>query len=878
MSLRFGDVEILRYSVHGWDRLDLSTKIYLYYLSEATLAGRDILYEQHHKLALPMRLLLEEIYERSDVSDDPGERAALLDYLRRFWFCSGFHHHYSEQKLVPAFSCEYFTLSYDRLPYRLRADLRTLGLTREAAVSILFDPDDSPLRRAGGDPATLLERSSVNFYDSSVTTAEALEYYRRLPSRPTAGLNTRLERGDDGQLCERPACLGGMHTAAIRAIITALRSACSYAPTSEARALLTLLSEYYETGDLRKYEQFNIRWVGYHDPEGVDYINGFVETYTDPLGLKGSWEGIVQLKDEQGSARSRIIAESAQLMEQLSPIEERFKRADVPDISASSMQVVMLGGDSYPASPLGVNLPNDESLRASYGSKSVSLANISSAVDAARLESGLVQEFYPIAEVQERILRYGSLVDQVHTDLHECLGHGSGKLLEGVTGEDLREYASALEEARADLCALYHIANPFWVEKGVLPSLDAYKAMYDRYLTNGYLIQLARLPQGSPLTQAHMQCRSLISRYLLSLPGASAILEILRCDRGRYVCIHDYSALRTLIGTLLCEVQRIKSTGDYHAARRLILSYATDVDPDLWFEAKRRFDALGIAPFVGFLNPRLTPRYRSDGTIDDVEISYDEDYDAQMMRYGQEYAYLLGRSRRSSPWEDVLLAIRTRLQRGMDGVVAHSMRTKGSDYPLNYGLHIPRLREIASTLSPNADLAEYLYGHSTRELKILATLLYPPGELTMETALRWIDECQSVELLEQLSCNLLAPLPWVEELLLRLLRHSVTSRTSICKAMPYILVARMVTIARGGCELFPLLLKQASEDLSSGDTLLLLYIDRCLKRLAERDHYSFSLVRAWLVDQQRKEKPSALLSQLEEHLDYLCCERGYPQA
>ena len=860
MGLRFSDIEILQYKLSGFDQLTPQSRIFLYYLSEAALVGRDILYAQHHAYALPMRYLLEQVYLRERTDGLSEEGLKLEEYLRCFWFASGFHHHYRESKLIPRFTPEYFASSFDQIPHHIRHKCRTLGLTKEKALSLLFDPKESPIRRASGDKKTLLERSSVNFYGANVTTNEALDYYESLKSSFSPGLNTRLVRDMEGNLSEEIASTEGLYAEALREVCRALSEAKRYAPSKEVSHQLDLLIQYYRTGSLEIYREFNIAWVQATSPSGEDFINGFTETYTDPLGLKGSWEGIVMMRDEIGSLRTQTIASLAGVMESKSPISERFKKGNISGVSASAVQVVMLGGDSYPSSPLGINLPNDEELRAEYGSKSVTLTNIAESIESERSREQLNEEFYLGSDVQQRIFQWGSLADRVHTDLHECIGHGSGRLLPGVSSEALGQFGSTIEEARADLCALYHIADPVWVERGVLPDPEAYKAAYDRYLTNGTLVHLARLNPGDRLTQAHMQDRALISRYCLTHSGAGEIVSLIQREGKSYVRIHDYHRLREVFGQLLAEIQRIKSTGDYEAARQMVEQYGTEVDESLRAEVFQRYEALDIAPFVGFTNPRLTPIRDEEGEILDIRIDYEEDYDTQMLRYSREYAHLLGE--KSSPYSTSLSQIRRALVRNMDGVVAESMRRKGAKYPRNYGVHITRLREIAGELEPNAEFATYLYSLDTREMRILATLLMPPEKLSTTEALQWISQSQTPEVAEQLVMNLLSRHPDAEEILLRLLQIHALEENDPLSYIPYLLYARLLVSSDLGYELRSLLLKRASQDLHKES--LHLYILRTLTRLAERDHNSHSLVCEWVRSQKLVHPNHPLLLGLEE--------------
>lgn len=868
MSLRFADTEILRYTIRGWQELPLNTKIYLYYLSEATLRGRDILYAQHHRQGLAVRYLLESIHLHCSHIGSPQEQAQLLEYLRRVWFCSGIHHHYSEEKMVPAFSGSYLTLAYNALPHRCRLRGRELGIENAAAlVSLLLDPTNSPVRRATGEPNSLLERSSVNFYSPDISTQEALTYYAEKSFSP--GLNSRLERNTKGQLTEAVATTQGLYGPALTQVVEALRKAQSYAPTPQAANLLELLCNYYETGDLETFRTYCVEWVTYQDPRGIDMIHGFIETYTDPLGLKGSWESILHMQDPTGVERDKVIASSASEMERKSPFDEAYKKGNITGISAATVQVLMLGGDAYPASPLGVNLPNDEGIRAVYGSKSVSLSNIANAIDEARANSGLLDAFYHQPHVKERLRKYGAIADEVHTALHECLGHGSGKLLSGVSGEDLKEYASTIEETRADLAALYHMADPFWVEKGVLPSHDAYKAAYDRYLTNGYLIQLARVPKGKKITQAHMQNRALIARYLLEHPQAKGVAEVVKHNGLTYIEIHNYERLNQLIGELLALVQHIKSTGDYKQAAQLVQRYGTNVEPNLWQEANQRYNSLGLSPFIGFLNPKLSPVYDANGSITDVLLDQHETYDEQMLRYSHDYGFLVQPGNpQDKEWANTLRTIRKALTQNMDGQVAHDMRENGLEYNLNYGVHLPRLKEIAQTLPKEDKLANYLYNQPVREFRLLACLLMPPEQITPKQALQWLETSRPLEITEQLVVQLLCRTPWIEELVLNLL-HTLLPVTSPLRVAPYMAMGRLLRASDLGYELRQPLLQRATTDLQENNPLLHLYALRCLQTLAERDEKGRQQLSCWIQQLLPQYQQHAVVTELKSVLQDL---------
>lgn len=859
MTFRFADIEILRYRVHDWESLPLPLKQYLYHLSEATLWGRDIIFAQHHGYAVAARVLVDALVQ-NETEKNSSDYLGLVEYARRLWFASGFYHHYSERKFCPSCSEEYLFAAADRLPQEFQERFRAEGVDIHSLIRFLCDPDIDPVRRASdGDPLTLIERSSVAFYAPGVTTAAAKTFYEHLADEgatPLApGLNSRLELNARGELVEIPASLSGLYAPALKKIVQHLRVAQECAPTTEAAALLEHLIQYYTTGDLLSFYLFSVEWVAYHCAQGSDFINGFIETYTDPLGLKGSWEGIVQLRDKQGSLRTQIVAEQASHFEALSPILPEHRKGKISGVSAQAINVVMLGGDSYPASPLGINLPNDERIRAQYGSKSVTLTNISEALEESSQTSGALEAFYLDKIVQERIRKYGAITSLLHTDLHECLGHGSGKLMPGVAGDSLGSYDSTIEEARADLNALYFIADPEMVTLGLLPDLEAYKAEYDRFITNGAITQLARIESGAVITQAHMQERAMISRYLLDHNPAS-VIELLHHEEHYYVRIHDYEALRQSIAELLCEVQRIKSTGDQRAARTLIECYGVHVPTEIHESARKRYHDLGIAPYRGFLNPRITPQLQ-DNNIVDYTIDYGEEYDAQMLRYGVSYASLplLPYQHTQHPdgvWRDTLNSLRRQFRRAMDGVVASSMRDKGIKYRVNFGVTLPKLREIAQTLPKDASLARLMWSKDVREMRLLATMIWP-SSLTQEEAYELCCSAQHIEESEQLVQNLLVSFPFAGLLTLQLWHHhhDYTKQASI---IPYIMITRMIMQRDAAAyQLLPILMEQAEKHLDTPPGSLLLYLVNALSRMADGNERERRLFNEFMQKHQAHE-------------------------
>lgn len=838
-------IDILRYHVSGWDDLDERTRRYIYHLSEACLYGRDILYLQHHPMALAVREILEAIWEQGTFRSHEME-----DYLTQFWMYSGFHHHYKETKMRPAFSRTYFHEAVLQLPYDVEAYLAALGFTLDELEEMIFDPERDPLRRADGEQSTLLERSAVNFYGPDVTTAEAVAYYAQHKDdyRIAPGLNTRLVHDDQtGQLREIVGRTDELYGEALRAVVRQLTAAVSVAPSAEARELLRTLIAYYESGDIDAFADYSERWV--HLVEPVDLIHGFIETYSDPLGLKGSYEGIVELEDPEGSRRVRQVVDLAGYFEEVSPIDESYKRTEPLGRTARAIDVVMLAGDSYPASPLGINLPNDERIRAEVGSKSVTLSNIARAIDSYR-SAASVDIFYHGEEVKERIRRYGAAADMLHTDLHEIIGHGSGRLLPGISGSDLREHDSCIEEARADVNALYFIADPKLVELGLLPTTDAYRAEYDRYLTSALISQLSRLGDDTTLREAHMQNRALIARYALQYPEA---VTLERIDGVHYVVVHDYDRLREVFGKLLRELQRIKSTGDYAAADDLVLRFGTEVDPELKVEATERDARTGLAPYIGFVNPRLTR------TGDSVEISYDEGYVEQNLRYSEQYRTLAlpleGFLRKEhnvygeGKWHDRLNDIRRLLRKRMNGDVSSSMRRKGLQYGINFGVSLPDLREIASAQPQDRSLAEVMWQKEVREMRLLALMVTPREELSRQDLLRLARECRTVEEAEQLVTLLLIG-SGEEERIARQIAGEMPEAI-----LPWVVLTRLAVSGRASRAFVDDSIKAARTHLSSERPLQATYILRALSRLVEQQREMRERVKKLADQLSRDDEP-----------------------
>lgn len=623
---QFDDVKILRYRVPAFEGLTPQERIFIYYLSRAAMAGRDILWDQNNRYNLPLRRALERIIREFPGDRDTAEFRAFLVYAKKVFFANGVHHHYSMDKFVPAFSKEYFQF----LLVAVGAPELYVELER-----IVFDPSYMAKRVVLDAGKDVIAESANNYY-VGVTQTEVEEFYRTTETDDcpvSRGLNSTLVK-EEGQLRELVWKVGGKYDKELEQVVRWLEEAIPYACNEQQQQVIRLLVEYYRTGDLRIFDTYSIEWLK-ENKANVDFINGFIEVYGDPLAYKASWESVVEIVDREACERTQRLAENALWFEQHAPVDERFKKTEVKGVTARVMQVAMLGGDCHPATPIGINLPNAEWIRERYGSKSVTLDNITWAYDMAARSSGVLDEFAATDEEKQRAQTYGSLASSVHTDLHECLGHGSGRMLPGVTTEALRSYYSTIEEARADLFALYYIMDPKLVELGVLPTLEAAKAEYDSYIRNGLLVQLTRLKPGDQLEESHMRNRQTIAAWAYEQGKEQGIVEKRTQEGKTFFVVHDYAALREIFGRLLAEVQRIKSEGDYEAARDLIETYGVKVDLELHREVLRRYEALGVAPYAGFINPEYHP-VMQDGKIIDVTVSYPDDFLEQMLKYGEE--------------------------------------------------------------------------------------------------------------------------------------------------------------------------------------------------------------------------------------------------
>ena len=646
-DVKFADIEMLRYKVEDFERLSAEQRIYIYYLSEAALWGRDILFDQNGAYNLRIRRMLEALYLSPNVDKEGDEGEAMVEYLRRVWFSSGIHHHYGSGKFVPGFSREWLQEALLKLSSE---ELETFVPRRQSLEDfeaeifpVIFDPTVMPMRvnqTAGED---LLLTSGENYYGKGVTQAEAEEFYNNMRDpndarSPMWGLNSRLVK-ESGVLKEIKWTTEGLYGEALRQVVKYLELAEEYAETSEQQDVIEALKEYYRTGDLELFDEYNIKWLQ-ETGGSVDFVNGFTEVYGDPLGLKASWESIVNFKNVAATQRTEKLSANAQWFEDHSPVDKRFKKKECKGISAKVITAAMLAGDLYPSTAIGINLPNSNWIRKEYGSKSVTIGNLTDAYNKAAKGNGFRDEFVRDPEVKRMMDEYGELTDNLHTDLHECLGHGSGQLLPGVSDDSLRAYGSTIEEGRADLFALYYLADPKLVELGLTPNENAYKAEYYAYMLNGLLTQLVRIKPGDNIEEAHMRNRSFIAHWVLEHGREDNIVELTKTDGKTQIVINDYEALRKLFGQLLAEVQRIKSEGDFAAARDLVETYGVKVDQELLAEVLERYEKLGIKPYKGFINPRYIPQVSESGELYDVKIDYTEGYDEQMLRYSREYSPL----------------------------------------------------------------------------------------------------------------------------------------------------------------------------------------------------------------------------------------------
>ena len=642
----FSDIQLLRYRLNGFSALTLQQKLLVYYLSEATLCGRDITFDQFGRYNLRIRKLLEAVYIHYQGNRDSKDFLALEEYLKRVWFSNGIYHHYGCEKFTPAFGEEYLrevigTLDVSVLPLQEGEDVEALC---DELFPVIFNPDILPKRVNKADGEDLVATSACHFYEG-VTQQEVERFYQEMknayandPEPPSFGLNSTLVKRE-GKIVEDVWCANGRYGTAIRQIIHWLEKALDVAENELQQQYISTLIKYYRTGDLQLFNKYCIEWVREHEAR-IDFINGFIEVYGDPLGLKGSWEGIVEYKDLEATRRTQLISDNAQWFEDHSPVDPRFKKEKVKGVTAQVICAAMLGGDEYPSTAIGINLPNADWIRAAHGSKSVTIGNLTEAYQKAAKGNGFKEEFVIDKETISLIEQYGDVCDDLHTDLHECLGHGSGQLLPTTDPDALKAYGNTIEEARADLFGLYYIADQKLIDLGLVPDKEAYKSQYYTYMMNGLLTQHTRIKPGHQVEEAHMRNRALIAHWCLEKGSAEQVMELVVKDGKTFLRINDYEKLRALIATLLAEVQRIKSEGDYEAARELVERYGVKVDARLHQEILSRYEQLHLAPYKGFLNPVMTPVYNDQGEIVDIQLDYTESYTSQMLRYSKEYGFL----------------------------------------------------------------------------------------------------------------------------------------------------------------------------------------------------------------------------------------------
>lgn len=641
---KFADLQILRYQVPDFEKLPLKQKELVYYLTNAALVGRDILFDQNGKYNLAIRKVLEMVYTNYQGDKNNPDFKNMEIYLKRVWFSSGIHHHYGCEKFIPGFSQEFLKTEIMKVDSSQLPLLKgqTVEQMCEVLFPVIFDPMVMPKRVNQADGEDLILTSACNYYDG-VTQKEAEDFYNKMknPKDQTPvsyGLNSRLVK-ENGKVYEKVWKVGGLYTQAIEKIVYWLKKAEEVAENDAQKATIAELIKFYETGDLQTFDEYSILWLKDKDSK-VDFVNGFTETYGDPLGVKASWESLVNFKDMEATRRTELISNNAQWFEDHSPVDSQFKKEKVKGVLAKVITAAILAGDLYPATAIGINLPNSNWIRHQYGSKSVTLGNITDAYNKAARGNGFMEEFVYSNAERELIDRYGDLTGNLHTDLHECLGHGSGKLLPGVDRDALKAYSSTIEEARADLFGLYYVADPKLVELGLTPNQDAYKSEYYTYLMNGLVTQLVRIEPGKNIEEAHMRNRQLIARWVYEKGAGEKVVELVKKEGKTYVVINDYSKLRSLFGELLKEIQRVKSTGDYEAARALVETYAVKVDPALHDEILGRYKKLNLSPYKGFVNPVYELVVDANGVISDVKVSYNEGYTEQMLRYSRDFSTL----------------------------------------------------------------------------------------------------------------------------------------------------------------------------------------------------------------------------------------------
>lgn len=815
---KFADIQMLRYRLNGFEQLSLNQKQYVYCLAKATLCGRDITTDQFGRYNLKIRKLLEALYliykeqpealglkelsqqEQELSQQEPSQQEqfeAMTVYLKRVWFSNGIHHHYGCDKFKPQFCESWFRSIIARSADKLASKL---GVASGDEVMewcaplfpVIFDPEIMPKRVEKACGVDQVKGSACNYYEG-LTQQEVEAYYAAKndpsnPCPPSYGLNSKLVKTASGNIEEQVWKQGGMYGEAIDRIVYWLTKAMQFAENEKQQEVIGLLISYYRTGDLKTFDSYSIEWLK-EQAGDIDFINGFIEVYGDPLGFKASWEGIVTYKDKVANERTHKICSNAQWFEDHSPVDPRFKKKEVRGVTANVVVAAMLGGDEYPSTAIGINLPNADWIRAQHGSKSITIGNLTEAYSRAAEGNGFLDEFVADESTLALVRQFDHLCDDLHTDLHECLGHGSGQLLPGVSSDALKSYGSTIEEARADLFGLYYMADAKMVELGLLPSADAYKAHYYTYMLNGLMTQLRRITPGADIEEDHMRNRALIAYWVLD--HAQGEVELTESNGKTCVFIHSYERLRTLFAQLLAEIQRIKSEGDYEAARQLVERYGVKVDQALLEEVHRRYEKLDIAPYKGFINPRLSLVTDAQGNVCDVKADYTESYEHQMLRYSNEFGFLSLKEEKSSSKEenssskeedpsskaeavsssvdDDVKKIKRSFRLFMNGVASSSMRDKGLEYKINWGIPVTRLRDMAAQYAPSVALAERLWESDVRECKILATMLMPAERFSEPMALSWLSACNNQEMVEMLVFNLVQNMPGVETFVVSLL-------------------------------------------------------------------------------------------------------------
>jgi len=770
---RFADIQMLRYRLNGFEELTVRQKTLIYCLAEATLWGRDITFDQFGKHNLAIRRTLEAIYTHFKNNREDEEFKELETYLKRVWFSNGIHHHYGSNKFVPGFSDDFLRKAVLETPEESLplAEGQTPQELLDTICPVIFDPTVMPKRTDKADGEDIVKGSAVNYYEG-VTQEEAEKFYADKKDhfegddiqegKPSFGINSKLVKDEDGNISEETWSANGKYGATIKKIIHWLEKAKDVAEDEAQKDVIGKLIAYYNSGDPRDFDRYSIAWTKATGGK-TDFINGFIEVYADPLGIKASWEGIVEYIDEEATRRTKLISDNAQWFEDHSPVDPQYRKPKVKGVTAKAICAAMLGGDEYPSTAIGINLPNADWIRAHYGSKSVTISNLTQAYNIAAKGSGMRQEFVIDKETIDILDKYSDDCDDLHTDLHECLGHGSGRLREGTNPDALKNYGNTIEEARADLFGLYYIADDKLIELGLLPDKEAYKANYYSYMLNGLMTQLVRILPGHKIEEAHMRNRALIAHWCLEKGKEGNIVEMTSRDGKTYVRVNDYQGLRQLFAQLLKEIQRIKSEGDYDAARELVETYAVNIDPKLHREVLDRYKRLNLAPYKGFINPVLTPVWEN-GEITDITVDYTEGYAEQMLRYSRDYS-VEGKKTAAERLKEVKRSFRQR----MNGITAQSMREKGTQYKLNWGVPLPELKEMAAQMGRDYELAQLMWKEDIRECRILATMTMPAEEMGYDVAEIWTTQLATQEMAEIAAFNLFSKIPEAPRLAYRLI-------------------------------------------------------------------------------------------------------------